>query len=403
MVIKLNIQYDTLLSKLDATLWDPNWNDTMLNYRLVLAVILTLTQSSGLRAGESDMIQNNSTLSKSAPIVIAHRGASGYRPEHTLSSYQLAIEQGADFIEPDLVMTKDGVLIARHENEISTTTDVADRPEFADRKTTKTIDDEVFEGWFTEDFTLDELKTLKARERRPELRPDNVAMNDQDTILTLDEVIAIAKAASIATGRTIGIYPELKHPHYHESLGFDMVGALLTSLDQAGWNHRNAPVYVQCFWPQPLKEIATKSTVKRVFLATRWQPDESVMARYQLDYWPDLNTESGLQVLGEFVDGIGPSVDLLIQATSDGKIAPSQFLKAAKAQGLALHPWGINAEPSLLPDFIQADDAARAWNGVDEQAATQWYQLVFELGVDGMFTDYPDLSIRARANLISND
>ena len=343
------------------------------------------------------------TTPANSPIVIAHRGASGYRPEHTLSSYQLAIEQGADFIEPDLVMTKDGVLIARHENEISTTTDVSERPEFADRKTTKTIDDEVFEGWFTEDFTLEELKTLKARERRPELRPDNVAMNDQDTILTLDEVIAIAKAASVATGRKIGIYPELKHPHYHESLGFDMVGALLASLDQAGWNHRDAPVYVQCFWPQPLNEIAAKSTVKRIFLATRWQPDDTVMARYQLDYWPDLNTQSGLQVLGEFVDGIGPSVDLLIEATSDGKIAPSQFLQTAKAEGLALHPWGINAEPSLLPSFIQPNPTAEAWNSVDERSAINWYEMIFGLGVDGMFTDYPDLSVRARSNLESSD
>lgn len=349
------------------------------------------------------MSQNNATLPKSVPIVIAHRGASGYRPEHTDSSYRLAIEQGADFIEPDLVMTKDGVLVARHENEISTTTDVSERPEFADRKTIKTIDDEVFEGWFTEDFTLDELKTLKARERRPELRPDNVAMNNQDTILTLDEVIAIAKAASAQTGRTIGIYPELKHPHYHESLGFYMVDSLLTSLDKAGWNHRDAPVYVQCFWPQPLRHIAAKSTVKRIFLTTRWQPDETIMARYQLDYWPDLTSESGLHVLREFVDGIGPSVDLLIDSTKDDQIAPSQFLQNAKNAGLALHPWGINAEPSLLPPFVHANSTTEAWNSVDEHAATQWYQMVFELDVDGMFTDYPDLSIRARTNLNAID
>lgn len=371
-------------------------------YRWIICVCCMLTAPICVKA-DMQPVDTTASIAPAQPIVIAHRGASGYRPEHTVSSYQLAIEQGADFIEPDLVMTKDGVLIARHENEISTTTDVAERPEFANRRTTKTIDDEVFEGWFTEDFTLEELKTLKARERRPELRPDNVAMNDQDTILTLDEVIAIAKTASIKMGRTIGIYPELKHPHYHESLGFDMVDTLLTSLDQAGWNHRDAPVYVQCFWPQPLMEIATKSTVKRIFLATRWQPDESVMTRYQLDYWPDLNTELGLQVLGEFVDGIGPSVDMLIEPANDGTIAPSQFLQNAKKQGLKLHPWGVNAEPALLPKFIQANGTNQGWNNVDQQAATQWYQRVFELGVDGMFTDYPDLSIRARANLRAND
>ena len=371
-------------------------------YRWIICVCCMLTAPICVRA-DMQPIDTSASIAPAQPIVIAHRGASGYRPEHTVSSYQLAIEQGADFIEPDLVMTKDGVLIARHENEISTTTDVAERPEFADRKTTKTIDDEVFEGWFTEDFTLEELKTLKARERRPELRPDNVAMNDQDTILTLDEVIAIAKTASAETGRTIGIYPELKHPHYHESLGFDMVDTLLTSLDQAGWNHRDAPVYVQCFWPQPLMEIAAKSTVKRIFLATRWQPDETVMARYRLDYWPDLQSQTGLQALSKFADGIGPSVDLLIDPTTDGKIGPSTFLQNAKQEGLLLHPWGINAEPRLMPTFIRSHPTAESWNGVDERSATDWYRRVFELGVDGMFTDYPDLSIRARSNLRPSD
>lgn len=367
---------------------------------VVSYVTLSTASSQG---AEMDIYKPTPDLAGTQAIVIAHRGASGYRPEHSLSSYHLAIEQGADFIEPDLVMTKDGYLVARHENEIGTTTDVSERPEFADRKSTKTIDNEVFEGWFTEDFTLEELKTLKARERRPNLRPDNVTMNDQDTILTLDEVIAIAKTASIETGRTIGIYPELKHPHYHESLGFDMVDALLASLDRAGWNHRDAPVYVQCFWPQPLKEIATKSTVKRIFLSTQWQPDTTLMKQYQLDDWPDLTTESGLQTLAEFVDGIGPSIDMLIARSVDGDIVPSEFLRNAKKTGLTLHPWGINAEPSLLPKFIPTNDSTDAWNSVDQPAAIQWYQMVFELGVDGLFSDYPDLSVRARANLTSND
>ena len=376
----------------------------MFAYRLGLALILALAQSSVLYAGANGMSQNHSTWSKSAPIVIAHRGASGYRPEHTYSSYMLAIEQGADFIEPDLVMTKDGVLISRHENEIGTTTDVADRPEFVDRKTTKTIDDEMFEGWFTEDFTLAELKTLKARERRPHLRASNVVFNDQDGILTLAEVIAIAKQASAKTGKVVGIYPELKHPHYHESLGFNMVDTLLTELDKAEWNHQEAPVYVQCFWPGPLMDIASKSTVKRIFLATRWQPDDTVMARYSLKFWPDLSSQAGLQSISQYAHGIGPSIDLLIKVAGNGSMKPSELLKNAKQLGLTLHTWGINAEPSLLPKVITTNpQAADAWNGVDETEAIRWYQAVFELGVDGMFTDYPDLSIRARANLASGN
>ncbi len=329
------------------------------------------------------------------PIVIAHRGASGYRPEHTESSYQLAIEQGADFIEPDLVMTKDGVLIARHENEISGTTDVAERPEFMDRYATKVIDGETFSGWFTEDFTLAEIKTLKAKERRPALRSDNTQFDGTDEILTFAEVIAIAKNGSRTTGRTIGIYPELKHPHYHESLGFDVVSALLADLEKAGWTGSDSPVFVQCFWPAPLQEVKRRSALKTVFLTTRWQPDHALMNTYKLSYWPDLASPESFAEVAAWTDGLGPSVDLLITADNDG-FAPSAFLHNAKTNGLLLHPWGINAEPELIPTvFAARADVTKDWNGIDRDQAIAWYKAVFDLGVNGIFTDYPDMSVSA--------
>ena len=329
------------------------------------------------------------------PIVIAHRGASGYRPEHTRSSYQLAIEQGADFIEPDLVMTKDGVLIARHENEISGTTDVAERPEFMDRYATKVIDGETFSGWFTEDFTLAEMKTLKAKERRPALRFDNPQFDGTDEILTFQEVIAIAKNGSATTGRTIGVYPELKHPHYHDSLGFDVVSALLADLEKAGWTGSDSPVFVQCFWPAPLQEVKRRSSLKTVFLTTQWQPDQALMDTYKLSYWPELASPESFAEVASWADGLGPSVDLLITTDSDG-FGPSAFLHHAQTNELLLHPWGINVEPELIPaPFAPRAGMTKGWNGIDRDQAIAWYKAVFDLGVNGMFTDYPDMSVSA--------
>ncbi|RZM09380.1 MAG: glycerophosphodiester phosphodiesterase, partial [Sphingomonas sp.] len=180
-------------------------------------------------------------------IVIAHRGASGLRPEHTLAAYSLAIDQGADFIEPDLVPTKDDVLVARHENNIAETTNVADHPEFAARKTTKTIDGQTMTGWFVEDFTLAELKTLRAKERLPKLRPANTAYDGQFQIPTLAEIIALAKRRTTETGRTIGIYPETKHPTYFAKIGHPTDAKLVAELREAGWDSARAPVFIQSF------------------------------------------------------------------------------------------------------------------------------------------------------------
>ncbi|HEY9862027.1 MAG TPA: glycerophosphodiester phosphodiesterase family protein, partial [Candidatus Obscuribacterales bacterium] len=206
------------------------------------------------------------TLTGQPPIVIGHRGASGLRPEHTLAAYELAIAQGADYIEPDLVATKDGVLVARHENEISGTTDVAERPEFSDRKTTKTIDGVAYTGWFTEDFTLAELKTLRAKERIPGLRPGNTAFNGQFEIPTLQEVIDLAQRKSAELGRTIGIYPETKHPSYFDSIGLSLEEPLVETLNQNGYIGLNAPVFIQSFEVGNLQQLNQLTDVPLVQL-----------------------------------------------------------------------------------------------------------------------------------------
>ncbi|HQP21329.1 MAG TPA: glycerophosphodiester phosphodiesterase family protein, partial [Phenylobacterium sp.] len=190
-----------------------------------------------------------------APVIIGHRGASGERPEHTRSAYLLAIQEGADFIEPDLCLTKDGHMVVRHENEIGGTTNIAAHPEFAARKTAKTIDGERIEGWFTEDFTLAELKTLRARERLPQVRPASAAFDGTDLILTFEEVVEIARAETKRTGRTIGVYPEMKHPSYFAGVGLAFEGRMAAALKAAGLDAKDAPVFVQCFEVAPLKTI----------------------------------------------------------------------------------------------------------------------------------------------------
>ena len=191
------------------------------------------------------------------PIVIGHRGASGYRPEHTLAAYRLAIRLGADYVEPDLVSTKDGVLVARHENEISGTTDVADHPEFADRRTTKTIDGRPVTGWFTEDFTLAELKTLRAKERLPQVRPDNTRYDGRFEIPTLNEVLDLVKQESHREGRKIGVYPETKHPTYFDSIGLSLEEPLVRTLRRHGLDQRTSKVFIQSFETANLKSSTT--------------------------------------------------------------------------------------------------------------------------------------------------
>lgn len=309
------------------------------------------------------------------PLVIAHRGASGHLPEHTLEAYRLGIAQGADFIEPDLVSTKDGVLVARHENEIGETTDVAVK--FPGRRTTKMIDGREVTGWFTEDFTLAELRTLRARERLP-FRSH--AHDGQYLVPTLDEVIALAQAESAARGRVIGIYPETKHPSHFRALGLPLEEPLLAALARAGWTGRDAPVFIQSFEVGNLRALRARTGVRLVqLLEAEGQPWDVAAAGGTLTY-RGMATAEGLREIAAYADGVGPSKRLLVPEAGDA----TRFVQDAHAAGLVVHPWTFRSEPVfLLPKY-----------GGDPHAE---YREFLRLGVDGLFTDFPDVAVAALA------
>ncbi|MEP0755291.1 glycerophosphodiester phosphodiesterase [Trichocoleus sp. Lan] len=352
------------------------------------------------------------TLTGAPPIVIGHRGASGYRPEHTLAAYELAIEMGADFIEPDLVSTKDGVLIARHENEISGTTDVANRPEFANRKTTKTIDGKPVTGWFTEDFTLAEIKTLRAKERIPELRPGSVKYDGLYEIPTLQEVIDLAKKKSAEKGRTIGIYPETKHPTYFDSIGLSLEEPLVKILSENGYTDADDAVFIQSFEVANLKFLKTLTNLPLVqlFDASTAKPYDFVVSGDSRTYG-DLITSSGLNAIAQYASGIGPWKRLIIPSETvdkngdgqpddlngDGVISdadkpllqPTSLISDAHAAGLLVHAYTFRSE-----DFFLAPD----YNGNPELE----YEQFFKLGIDGVFTDFPDTAVAVRNRIAGN-
>jgi glycerophosphoryl diester phosphodiesterase len=327
------------------------------------------------------------------PIVIAHRGASGYRPEHTLEAYRLAIEMGADFIEPDLVSTKDGVLVARHENEISGTTDVADQSGFASRRTTKTIDGGEVEGWFTEDFTLAELKTLRARERLPQLR--GTAHDGRYTIPTLDEVIALAKEESAARGREIGIYPETKHPTYFQSIGLALEEPLLAALERAGWREASAPVFIQSFETANLRRLREVTGVRLVLLIESAGRPYDFAAAGDPRAYDDLLTPAGLAEVAAYADGIGPHKDRVIPRDADGRLSsPTSLVADAHAAGLVVHPWTFRAENFFLPANLRAGDPADPAFPARHGDLTAEIAAFLAAGVDGVFADFPDVAAR---------
>lgn len=307
------------------------------------------------------------------PLVIAHRGASGERPEHTLMAYQRAMDQGADYIEPDLVMTRDGVLVARHENEIGGTTDVAARPEFAARQTQKVIDGETFSGWFTEDFTLAELKTLRARERLPHLRPASAAFDGQALIPTFQEVVDLARAEHARTGRTVGVYPEMKHPSYFEGLGLAMGETLATALRDNNMDRRDAPVFVQCFEAAPLRAFRARSQAPTVMLVGEGDLSDADLA--------DIAT---------FADGLGPEMKMVLNLDHPD-LPATTLITRAHAAGLKVHPWTHRAENNFLPAWLQrgSDPAAHG------DSATL-LRALYRAGVDGVFTDFTALAVKVR-------
>jgi len=327
------------------------------------------------------------------PIVIGHRGASGYRPEHTLASYRLAAEQGADYIEPDLVITKDGVLVARHEPEIGGTTDVAEHPEFADRKTTKLIDGVSFTGWFTEDFTLAELETLRAKERIPAIRPQNTAYDGEFEVPTFQEVIDLRERLSRQLGREIGIYPETKHPTYFRSIGLPLEPPLVEALEANGLDAPGAPVYVQSFEVGNLQALRSQLDVPLVqlFAGKSTRPADFVASGDPRTY-ADLATPPGLAFVASYADGAGPSKDYIVPRDAEGcSLAPTTFVADAHAAGLLVHPYTFRAENTFLPCELRSSEDPAEYG----KFAKEVRQFI-KLGIDGLFTDQPDLAVAAR-------
>jgi glycerophosphoryl diester phosphodiesterase len=324
--------------------------------------------------------------------VVGHRGASGYRPEHTLASYELAARMGADYIEPDLVSTKDGVLVARHEPEISGTTDVAAHPEFADRKTTKSLDGVEVTGWFTEDFTLAELKTLRAVERIPDVRQRNTIYNGRYEVPTFQEVIEATKRLSRELHRDIGIFPETKHPTYFRKQGLALEPKLVEALNRNGLNTSRAKVFVQSFEVGNLVELKRQLRVPLVqLLAAEGAPYDFVDSGDPRTY-ADLVTPAGLKEISRYAKGIGPEKNQIIPRDDAGFLTePTSLVPDAHQAKLLVVPYTFRAENQFLPaDFRSSDVPADYGDLFAEIAAFR------AAGVDGVFSDNPDIAVASR-------
>jgi glycerophosphoryl diester phosphodiesterase len=373
---------------------------------LVLALFLTI----------SSPIAAQPTLDGQRALVIAHRGASGYLPEHTLEAYALAIEMGADFIEPDLVASKDGVLIARHEPMLGATTDVAEHPEYATRRVTLEVDGVAITDWFASDFTLAEIRRLRAKQAMAER---DQSMNGKFLIPTLQDVIDLAKAKSLESGRVVGVYPEIKHPTFHAAIGLKLEDRLLDVLTAAGWTEKSSPVIIQSFEVAGLKYLRSKTRLRLVQLIDADDVDKNgnLVLNPPLDRpydftvaqdrrtFKDLVSKAGLAEIKTYADGIGPWKRYVVSAkqidadangqaddlNGDGKIderdrvllAPSTLVKDAHDLGLFVHTWTFRNEPRRLAADFKGDPMLE-------------YKMFYALGIDGVFSDFADTAVKAR-------
>lgn len=326
------------------------------------------------------------------PLVIAHRGASGYVPEHTLAAYALAVLQGADYVEPDLVMTRDGQLVARHDNELGLTTDVAQRPEFAARKRTQTVDGVSLEGWFSEDFTLAELKTLRAIERIPQVRPGNTRFDGQFEIPTLQEIIDLVKSLQLSQQRVIGLYPETKHPTHFQQLGLAMEKPLLAVLKRNGYASAKAPVYIQSFEVENLKTLSRMTSIRLIqLLWTDGQPYDQQALGTDLSY-AQMITPKGLKAIARYASGIGPEKGMIIPRDAAGNLTtPTSLVSDAHAARLKVHPYTFRAENAFLPADLRNGSDPTARGDIDTELRT-----FLATGIDGLFIDQPDIAVRLR-------
>ena len=325
------------------------------------------------------------------PVVIAHRGVPGERLEHTRSSYLLAIEQGADYIEPDVVCTRDGHLVVRHENEIGHTTDVAQHPELADRRTTKVVDGVPETGWFTEDLTLEEVLSLRVRERLPQLRPHNMAFSGTERVLTFDEVLTIAAGAP----RPVGVYVETKHPTWFADLGLDLGERVVAALEARGLGGPDAPfpVVVQSREVQHLRDLRTMTSAPLVQLLDRKGAPWDLVAAGDPRTCDDLTTAEGLAGIAAYADGIGPNKTQVIgRGPGHWLTGDTGLVDRAHAAGLFVHVWTMRDENNFLPrDFRTGDDVAAHGDAERE------YLAFYDVGVDGVFTDFTGTAVAARA------
>jgi glycerophosphoryl diester phosphodiesterase len=374
---------------MQLTTWTPGGGlrRTILPLTLIGAVTFAESVGSGPTA-----VQGQGTT----PIVIGHRGASGDRPEHTLEAYWLAIQEGADYVEPDVVSTRDGVLVARHENEISGTTDVAAHASFAGRRTTKLIDGVNVTGWFTEDFTLAELKTLRARERLPQLRA--TSYDGRFEIPTLQEVIDLvarvnAERLKGSNHTLVGIYPETKHPTYFDSIGLSLEEPLVRILDANGYRGKNALVYVQSFETANLRDLAAMTSVPLVQLLNSGGKPFDFVVNGDPRTYADLATLAGLREIAGYAQGVGVNKDLVVPRGGGGQLlAPTALVPDAHRSGLLVHAWTFRAENTFLPlDFRVGSDPVKLGDLAGE------LRHFLELGLDGFFTDHPGIG-RAAAD-----
>lgn len=333
------------------------------------------------------------------PIVIAHRGASGYWPEHTLAAYSAAVYQGADFIEPDLVVTRDGSLVARHDNVLDLTTDVVRRPEFAARRRSQLVDGVNVTGWFSEDFTLAEIKRLRAVERIPELRPDSARHEGRFEVPTLEEILERVRELEQATGRPIGVYPETKHPSHFERLGLSMEELLVRALHRFGYDRRPERAFIQSFEVGNLERLRSMTRIPLVqLLGERGGPYDVAAVGGRLSY-QEMASAAGLAAIARYAAGVGPEKSLVLSADAAGRLDPvhaSAFVRDAHAAGLVVHPYTFRAENAFLPPGHRQGSDPAGLGRVEEEIAA-----FLAAGIDGFFTDQPDLGVRARDAFLS--
>lgn len=321
-------------------------------------------------------------MSRARPLVIGHRGASGYRPEHTAAAYALAFAQGADAVEPDLVLSGDGVLVLRHENEISATTDIAARPEFVDRRTVKTIDGLEVEGWFTEDFSWEELRTIRTRERRPDIRPGSAAFDGRYGMLSFPDLLGLVERESVARGRPLGVVAELKHPSHFAAQGHSLVTAYRRDLARYGWSGRDPRLVTECFEPSALGELAATADGGRLVRLVEAAPELAEVGASGAGR--DGFSDARLREWSRTLDGISLERSLVLDA--EGR--SDDIVSRAHSAGLLVFCWTLRPENRYLTPAHRHGGGVRSWG----DWRTEWRRIL-ATGVDGVFADHPDLIV----------